>query len=372
MSPPRQMRAVVLTGHGGLDKLEVRDDWPAPEAGPGEVLIRVGAAGLNNTDINTRTGWYSRTVREGTTAEGGAGGFGEITEEAATWGDRPLRFPRIQGADVCGRIVAVGEGVSEDRIGERVLVESWLRDPADPADRTKAGYFGSERDGGFAAYTTAPAVNAHAIDSPLSDAELATFPCSYSTAEYMLTRVRLAAGETILISGASGGVGSALVQLAKRRGARVIAVVGASKTERVREIGADAVIPRDVADFAGEVKKAVPGGRIEVAADIVGGGGFSSLIDLLTRGGRYVTSGAIAGPLVELDLRTLYLHDLEIHGATVMPRGIFENLVGYIERGEIRPLLAATFPLTAIHKAQETFMSKSYVGKLVVLPGEEG
>ncbi len=227
MTIPAQMRAAVLTGHGGLDKLEFRNDVPVPQPVAGEVLIAVGACGMNNTDINTRAAWYSRSVTEAT-GGGGADGFAAAQESDSTWSGAGLRFPRIQGADVAGRIVAVGTGVAAARVGERVLVDPWLRDPENPGDRAKAGYLGSERDGGFAEYTTVPAVNAIAIESAHSDAELATFPCSSSTAEHMLAKARLGSGETLLVTGASGGVGSALVQLGKRRGAQVIAVAGSS------------------------------------------------------------------------------------------------------------------------------------------------
>jgi len=366
---PATMHAVHLTGYGGLDKLEYQNDVPVPKPKADEVLIRIGACGMNNTDINTRTGWYSKSVSEGTTAEGGTSGFAAITADAATWGSSSVSFPRVQGADIVGHIVAVGEDVAQDRIGERVLVDAWVRNPKEPDNRNLAGYVGSERDGGYAEYAAIPAVNAHCIESTLTDPELATFPCSYSTAEYMLTRARLSEGETILITGASGGVGSALIQLAKRRGAKVIAVAGATKLDVIRSLGADSVIPRDTPDLGAGVRVVAPGGEVDVVADIVGGKQFPILIELLKRGGRYVTAGAIAGPLVELDLRTLYLHDLELWGATVMPRGIFQNLVSYIERGEIRPLLAKTFPLADIRQAQTEFLEKRHVGNFVLIPG---
>jgi hypothetical protein len=188
VSLPDTMRAMVTTGHGGFDKLSYRTDWPRPDPGPGEVLIRVGACGLNNTDINTREGWYSKAVT------GATGSTGEAPDgEDPSWGGAPIVFPRIQGADACGRIVAVGVGVDPARIGERVITDNWLRDPDDLSDKTKTGYFGSECDGGFAEYATMPARNALAVNSPLSDAELATFSCSYSTAEGMLTRARVTA-----------------------------------------------------------------------------------------------------------------------------------------------------------------------------------
>jgi len=283
------------------------------------------------------------------------------------WGTL-IHFPRIQGADVAGRIIAVGEGVAETRIGERVLVDPWLRDPDDRGDRSKAGYLGSERNGGFAEYTTVPGVNAYPIESARSDAELATFPCSSSTAEYLLTRAALQSGETLLVTGASGGVGSALVQLAKRRGATVIAIAGRAKLDAIHELGADFVVARDAPDQAEAVRAHAPGGEIDVAADVVGGPGFGMLIDLLRRGGRYVTSGAIAGPIVDLDLRTLYLRDLSLLGATVMPREIFPRLVGYIEKEEIKPLLARTVPLADLAAAQSEFLAKRHVGNFVVIP----
>ena len=157
---PETMTAVLLTGHGGLDKLEVRDDVPLPQPGPGEVLIAVGACGMNNTDINTRAGWYSKAVTEGTTAEGGAKGFTAVAEGGSDggWGST-IRFPRIQGADVCGRVVALGPDAPQDLAGKRVLVDTWLRDWDDPLDMDKARYFGSEVDGGYAQYTKAPATN---------------------------------------------------------------------------------------------------------------------------------------------------------------------------------------------------------------------
>jgi len=219
MNLPKTMRAMVTMGHGDLDQMVFHQNWPRPDPREGEVLIWVKACGLNNTDVNTRSGWYSKAVTEATTGRA----FDKVHTEDPTWGGAPIIFPRIQGADVCGVVAAVGANVDRSRVGERVITDNWLRDPADPTNMNKTGYFGSECDGGFAEYTTLPAQNAIAIQSDLSDAELATFSCSYSTAEGMLTRAAVTADDTVLVPGASGGVGGALVQLAKRRGARVIA-----------------------------------------------------------------------------------------------------------------------------------------------------
>jgi len=366
---PKTMAAMVLTGHGGLDKLEYHDDWPVPEPGPGEVLIRVGACGMNNTDINTRTAWYSKTVREGTHAEGGAEGFDEITEDAGGWG-YGLQFPRIQGADVCGRAVAVGEGADGSLIGKRVLVDTWLRDWDDPMNKDKCGYYGSEADGGYAQYTTAPGRNVHAVDSALSDAELATFPTACITAENMLHRALVGEGDRVLVPGASGGVGSALIQLAKRRGASVVALSSEAKANQVRDAGADWVLPRAPDELGAALEQATGTPQVDVVADVVGGDLWPQMIDVLCRGGRYTCAGAIAGPIVEFDLRTFYLNDLTFTGATIVPPGMFADLVGYIERGEIKPLLAGTWPLDQLREAQEAFLQKSHVGNYVVLPPE--
>lgn len=354
MTIPATMRAVLLTRHGGFDCLDLRDDVAVPQPGAGEVLIRVGAAGVNNTDINTRIGWYSKAVAEATDvgAESGMVGAGDDG-----WSGEAFQFPRIQGADACGRIVVVGPGVDASRIGERVLVEPVFRG----ADRFDVRYFGSEVDGAFGEYAAVPAVHAHRIECDLSDIELASFPCAYSAAENMLTRISLTAGERVLITGASGGVGSAAVQLAKRRGAEVIAMVGGDKADAVRALGADQIVARDAdleAHFGHDI--------FDAAVDVVGGVQFGAILNTLKRGGRYGVSGAISGPIVDLDLRTLYLKDLRLIGCTVLEAEVFANLVGYIERGEIKPCIAATFPLFDIVKAQEAFLTKRHVGKIVL------
>jgi len=339
------MRGAWLTAHGGLDKLEVRDDLPVPTPGPLDVLIRVAAAGVNNTDINTRTAWYSK---QGASAED------------AGWSGEPLQFPRVQGADVCGRIVAVGSAVSRERLGERVLVEPCIRE-AGGQELEKPWYFGSECDGGFAEYTVVSARHAYRVESELSDTELASFPCSYSTAENLLTRSNVGRADTILVTGASGGVGSAAVQLAKNRGARVIAMTSAGKSAAVSELGAERTIDRDC-----RLVDALGRDSIDVIVDLVAGPKWTELLDVLRPGGRYAVAGAIGGPMVELDVRTLYLKDLSFFGCTVLEPEVFANLVRCIEQGSVVPLVAERFPLERIGDAQNAFMSKKHIGKIVL------
>jgi NADPH:quinone reductase-like Zn-dependent oxidoreductase len=354
--PPATMKAVLTRGHGSLEQLEYREDVPVPRPAAGEVLVAVAAAALNNTDINLRAGWYSKAAGEAPAVAAGA-----VAADAG-WTGTALRFPRIQGVDACGRIAAVGAGVAPGRVGERVLVNPVLYPPAD-APHAAPRYFGSDTDGAFAEYAVVPAANAVPIASALSDVELASFPCAYTAAENLLARARVAARETVLVTGASGGVGSAAVQLARRRGATVIAVAGRAKAPGLLALGAARVVERD-ADLGAALGREA----VEVVVDAVGGPQFPSLLEVLVRGGRYAVAGAIGGANVALDLRTLYLKDLELHGCTIPARTVFADLVGYIERGEVRPLVAATFPLRQLAAAQAQFMEKTHLGKIVLLP----
>ena len=346
------MKAVLLTGHGGPEKLEYREDVPVPEPVFEEVLIEVGAAGINNTDIWTREGAY---------------GAADDPEAVGGWRRGPMQFPRIQGMDIAGRIVSVGSGIPESRLGERVIVDGALYSGGEK-NLADAGMIGSERDGGFAEYVAVPAENAHEINTLLSDEELATFPTAYLTAERMLNRARVVEGETVFVTGASGGVGSALLQLARRRGARVVALVGAGKEEKAYSLGAEGVVTRGTPDLPAAVAAAASGRPVDVVADVAGGDTFADLLNILRPLGRYVTSGAIAGPLVRLDLRTLYLKQLELVGSTMGTHEEFVDLVSYIASGQLKPLLADTYPLSDIKHAQQDFKDKNFFGKLVLVP----
>ncbi|MEM7749151.1 MAG: alcohol dehydrogenase family protein [Pseudomonadota bacterium] len=356
---PDTMAAVLLTGHGGLDKLEYRTDIAVPKPAAGEVLIQIAAAGINNTDINTRIGWYSKSVEDDTNA-GGHSGIDGVDSDDATWSGAAMTFPRIQGADVCGRIAAVGADVDQSRRGERVIVRNMLRSYVDYRP-FECWTLGSECDGGFAQFVVAPSRETHAVNCDWSDAELASIPCAYSTAENMLHRSAVGR-ETVLISGASGGVGSAAVQLAKRRGATVIALSSQAKAKDVLALGADRVLDRD-ANLEAELGHQ----SIDVVVDLVAGEQWPSFLEVLRRGGRYVTAGAIAGPIAQIDVRTLYLKDLSLMGCTFQNDAVFANLIQYIEANEIRPVVAKTFPLQDIAQAQTEFMSKGHTGKLVLM-----
>ncbi|MGD1926980.1 MAG: alcohol dehydrogenase family protein [Paracoccaceae bacterium] len=361
---PETMHAVVLMRHGGLDALEVHDDWPVPVPMGQEILIKVGACGLNNTDVNTRSGWYSKAVRDATTGDA----YTEVDDADPTWGGSGISLPRIQGADAVGRIVVCGPDADTALIGKRVMVEGWQRDWSDPTNLNKAGYFGSEFDGGFAQYTKTDQRNVAVIESDLTDAELATFSCSYTTAEGMLTRANVGGDDVVLVTGASGGVGSAIIQLAKRRGAKVVGLASEAKHEMLSPLGADALLGRAPEDLPAALQAAIGRPDVTVVADIVGGDYYPKLIEAIARGGHYTCSGAIGGPIVELDLRTFYLNDLTFHGSTITPPQVFKNMASYVAKGEIKPLVAATYPLAEFHAAQTAFIEKNHVGNIVVVP----
>jgi NADPH:quinone reductase-like Zn-dependent oxidoreductase len=354
MSVPEKMYGVLLTGHGGLDKLEWRDNLDVPNPGEGEVLIRVLASSVNNTDINTRTAWYSKSVRGDTAAGAVEGNVGANTADGG-WSGEPISFPRIQGADCCGVIVAVGAGVPGSRIGERILVRA-LQSTGASGGLLSTWTFGSECNGAFAQFTKTFATDALPVQSDLSDTELGAIPCAYSTAEAMLQKVGLN-DERVLVTGASGGVGFAAIQLAKRRGAHVTAMTSADKAKAIRSLGADKTLSRD---------DPFPANAFDSIVDLVAGPRWPDMIAALRRGGRYVTAGAIAGPIVELDVRTLYLRDLTLYGSTFQPDNILRDVIGYVEDGKLRPLIAQEFDLKEIHQAQAAFLEKSHIGKIVI------
>ena len=353
------MKAVVTNGIGGYDRLEYRD-VPRPVPSTGEALVQVRAAGVNNTEINTRVGWYASTVTTGTEAAAAGTGAGDTGPRDGGWrGATP--FPLIQGTDCCGQVVAVGTAADRALVGSRVLVRPCMRAPG--GSPLEDLWLGSDLDGAFAQFVCVPVGEVFPVLCSWTDAELASIPCAYGTAENMLLRARLGKAERVLISGASGGVGSAAVQLAKLRGAVVTAMAAPEKFEAVRNIGADHAIGRDADPVASLGERSV-----DLVIDTVGGPMFPGLLRVLRRGGRYACAGAIAGALVNLDMRILYLNDLTLIGCTSWEQAVFPSLIEYIEHDRIRPLVAKTFALADISEAQREFGLKMHVGKLVLIP----
>jgi NADPH:quinone reductase-like Zn-dependent oxidoreductase len=340
---PEGMTAAVTTAHGGPGVIVIHHDWPRPDPGPGEALVRVAAAAVNNTDLWSREGTY---------------GTPQDPDAVAGWRGVPLDFPLIQGGDVTGTVAAVGRGVEGGLVGRRVLVDP----AAEYQDGRPAAVVGSEVDGGFAQYHVSPAARLHDVTaSPLSDEQLACLPIAYATALGMVERAECAAGERVLVTGASGGVGNAAVQILAARGCHVVAQTSPDKAAGVAESGATEVILRGrdhLTDLA----------EVDAVLDVVGGDQFPQIFDRLRDYGRLVTVGAIAGPVVSLDLRRLYLRHRALLGSTMHTPEIFAGVVELAISGSIRPRVAEVYPLTEIHDAQARFEQKDFVGKLVVVP----
>lgn len=350
---PEIMSGVYLTRHGGPGALEWRDDIPVPSPGRGQVLVKVLAAGVNNTDINTRVGWYSSDVTSSTE---------DVDEkdeiEAGGWAGA-VKFPRIQGGDICGAVVAVGDGVMPVELGARITSQINIPRPT-PDNPFAYVALGSELDGAFAQYCLLQEDEIFDVSaSPLSNEEIAAIPCGFGTAFNMLSRSGVGKGQRVLITGASGVVGLAAVQLAKLLGAQVTGIAAEEKADAVRQAGAVEVLLRSAVP---------PTQEFDAVIDVVAGEAWPDLIRALKPGGNYAVSGAIAGPMVKADLREIYLTDITIHGCSFMSRDTFLSLVDLMIEGRVKPTIAKTYPLRDIARAQADFLSKKQAGKLILLP----
>jgi len=365
---PNTMKAMVLTGHGDVDKLEYQD-VSVPSPGPGEVLVQVTATAKNNTDRKAREGLYPTKK-------------GEM--KSFQMGGKPtLVFPRIQGADIAGRVVAVGDGVDESRIGERGLLDFniYANDRRDI--NLTPDYFGHGADGGYAEYVALPADQFHHIPNPeLADAEVASMGmCSYQTAMHMVTSANIQAGERVLVTGASGGVGTALIQLCRIMGAIPYALSKQDKATALLELGAEAVLDRsDMDTFVDRLKAETGGKPIDAVMDLVGGEMTDVFIDTMifdmnarSSYPRLSIAGASGGNISEILWTRIYLYQVQIFGVSHGTREEAEQLMAWIRGGQLKPVLHGAFRLSDLHRAEEYFVNRgsNYLGKIVIVPDSQ-
>ncbi|WP_111496848.1 zinc-binding dehydrogenase [Marinobacter bohaiensis] len=366
---PETMKAMVLTGHGDVDKL-VYQDTPTPKPKPGQVLVKVTATAKNNTDRKAREGLYPTKDK------------GDVTS-FAMGGEPTLTFPRIQGADIVGQVVAVGEGVDASRMGERGLLDFNIYADDRRDINLTPDYYGHGADGGFAEYVALPSDQFHHVPNPeLADAELASMGmCSYQTAYHMMTSARIKQGERVLVTGASGGVGTALIQLCRIVGAIPYALSQQSKAKALKALGAEAVLDRSDMDAFEERVKAVTGGApIDAVMDLAGGEMTDRFIDTMifdmnARGDypRLSIAGASAGNLSEIMWTRIYLYQVQIFGVSHGTREEAEQLVAWIREGQLKPVLHAAFKLSDLYEAERYFVNRGsgYLGKIVIVPDSE-
>ncbi|MCK0714477.1 zinc-binding dehydrogenase [Chromohalobacter sarecensis] len=367
---PDTMAAMLLTEHGDIDKLVYRQDVSAPRPARGEVLVQVTATAKNNTDRKAREGLYP-TKDKGDTTSFQIGGSPTLT------------FPRIQGADVAGRVVAVGEDVSAERIGQRGLLDFNIYADARPDINLTPDYYGHGADGGFAEYIAVPSAQFHTVDNPeLADAELAAMGmCSYQTALHMLNAANVKAGERVLVTGASGGVGTALIRLCRIMGATPYALSQPDKAEALLALGAEAVLDRsDMQDFTEKVRALTQDHPIDAVMDLVGGEMTDRFIDTMifdmtrrTTYPRLSIAGASGGNISEIMWTRIYLYQVQIFGVSHGTRDEAEQLVAWIREGKLKPVLHAAFKLSELHDAERYFVNRNsnYLGKIVIVPDSQ-
>ena len=346
------MKAVQVTGYGDVDKLEITQQ-AIPEPKDNEVLIKVRACAINNTEIWMREGAYGTGSKSG-------------------WRPEGVQFPRTPGSDITGSVVKVGDSVEESMLGKDVVLFPFTSSGVEGFEHISEdmSFIGSEYDGGYAEYLVWPAQLC--FDMPLPDyIDSAVFTVSGLTAWHMVEQIQAQPGETIVVTGANGGVGSLNVQIASKVfGATVIAIVGdLDLEEKLKKLGATHVLSYKSNNLVKEIIE-VNGGPIDSVLDVVGDALFSTSLQVLKRGGKLCTSGSAGGQKTELDLRTLYLKHITFYGSVLGTREEFKRMLHAISAGEIKPVIDRTFPLEKAREAQIYFKKAGKLGKVVLLPEE--
>ncbi|MBM7578030.1 zinc-binding dehydrogenase [Jeotgalibacillus terrae] len=344
------MKAVQVVGYGDENQLQVVD-IPVPEPKANEVLVRVRACAINNTEIWMREGAYG-------------------TDEESGWRPEGVQFPRIPGSDITGEIVSVGSAVENSLVGKHVVLFPFTSSGAEGSEHISEdmSFIGSEYDGGYAEYVVWPAELC--FDMPLEDfAESAVFSVSGLTAWHMVNQIQAKPGETVLVTGANGGVGSLNIQIAAHVfGAKVIAVTGDLKDAgQLKKLGASHVVSYKSDQLAEDILQA-NGGPVDSVLDVVGDALFETSLQVLKKGGKFCISGSAGGQQTNLDFRTLYLKHITMYGSVLGTRPEFKDMLQAISDGKIRPVIDKRFPLEQAREAQVYFKNRGKLGKILLLP----
>lgn len=341
------MKAAVFSEFGGADVVRV-EDVAVPEVGEGEVRVRVVGAGMNHLDLWTRRGLPI-----------------EIT------------MPHIGGSDVAGVVDSVGAGVEREWDGARVVVDpslscgvcEWCVKGEEPLC---ADYriLGEHTNGGFADYVVVPARNLLRVPDGYDLEKAAAAPLAFLTAwRGVMTRGRLRADESVLITGASGGVATAAIQIARHAGARVYAVTTAENVERVRALGADVVYDREQVDWSKEIWRDTDRRGVDLIFDSVGEQTWKQNVRAAARAGRIVVYGATTGPRLETDARVLFWKQLEIIGSTMSNRAEFREVMALVFSGTLEPVIDVVWDLDRAAEAHERLEAGRQFGKIVLRTG---
>lgn len=340
------MKAAIFSQHGDPDVIRI-EDVPRPEPGQGEVRLRVAAAGMNHLDLWVRRGLPIETT-----------------------------MPHIGGSDVAGVVDAAGPGVADGWLGARVVADpsiscgvcEWCRRGEEPLC-VDYRILGEHTNGGFAEYVTVPARNLLRIPDSYRIETAAAAPLGFLTAwRGLVTRGRLTAGESVLITGASGGVATAAIQIARHLGARVFAVTTAENVERVRGLGAEVVYDREQVDYSRELWRDTKKRGVDLIFDSVGEQTWQQNVRAAARAGRIVVYGGTTGPRLETDARVLFWKQLEIIGTTMSSRAEFRAVMELVFSGVLVPVVDVVWDLDRAREAHERLEAGRQFGRIVLRP----
>ncbi len=344
---PKMMRAAVFSEFGGPDVVEIRE-VPIPEPGPGEVRIQVGAAAMNHLDLWVRRGLPIETT-----------------------------MPHIGGSDLAGEIDAIGPGAESVPIGTRVVVDPSLgyqwyegQDRGDSFHESPFRLIGEHTQGGFAEYAVVPAENLLEVPDAVSFVDAAAAGLVFTTAwRALISRAQLLAGERVLITGASGGVGTAAIQVAEQAGAKVYAVTAGSEKVRLAEqLGAHVVYDRNNVDFSREVWRDTRKKGVHVVFDTVGEVVWQQCLMALAPCGRLVTSGATTGSRGVTEIRRVFWKQLSIMGSTMGTPAEFRRVMRLVFEGSLHPMIHEVMPLEDASRAHQILEDGKVFGKIVLKP----